>query len=76
MNVFLNNLRELDGIRELSCNKNLYRLVSVIVIIAVVGTPHGVPLIACFVGSQWEESRSIKSTISLYVIVHYYRVRG
>ena len=34
--------------------------VSVIVIVAVVGTPHDVSLLACFVWLQWEENGLIK----------------
>ena len=48
--------------------------VAVIVIVAIVGIPHGVTLLGGFVGFQQAEVRLIKSTKISYVIVHYYKV--
>ena len=45
-----NYLRELDGVREVGHNVNSDRFVYVIVLIAAIGTPHGVPLLAFFCG--------------------------
>ena len=42
-------MQEIDGFGEVERNGNLDRVVAVIVIVAVVGTPHGVPLLSGFV---------------------------
>ena len=55
-----NDLQELDGAGEVGHNGKLDRSVAVIVIVAAVGTPHGVPMLADFVGLQWSEARLIK----------------
>ena len=54
------DLWELDGVGEVGCNGNLDRFVAFIVIIYVVGTPHGVSLLACFVVLDQVESILIK----------------
>ena len=65
---------ELDGVVEAVRNLKLDRFVAVILIVAIVGIPHGVPLLAGVVGLQQAVVRLIKSTKIFYVIVHYYAV--
>ena len=55
-------------------NGNWYGFIAVIMIVDVIGNPHGVPMLAIFVGLQRSEARLIKIQ-KLYVIVHYYGVR-
>ena len=64
-------MRELDGVVEVINNLKLDRFVAVILIVAIVGIPHGVSLLAGFVVLQQEEVRLIKSKKIFYVIVHY-----
>ena len=56
------SLRELDGVWEVGRNGKWDRFVAIIVIVAVVGTPHIVPLLVGFVGLQWAEYISIRRT--------------
>ena len=65
----------MDCIGEVGHNGKLYRFVDVIMIIIIVGRPHGVSLIASFVGLQLAEDRLIKNYKNLYVILHYYGAR-
>ena len=60
---------------EVGCNIKLEGVVSVIVIVAVVGMPHGVPLLAGFLEFQWSEARLIVKLKKLYILFHYYGVR-
>ena len=64
-------MRKLDGVVEVVRNLKLDRFVAVILIVDIVGIPHGVSLLAGFVVLQQEEVRLIKSTKIFYVIVHY-----
>ena len=48
--------------------------VSVIVLVAVIRTPHRDPLLAGFVVLQQAEPRLIKITGKCYAIIQYYRV--
>ena len=68
-------MKELDDVRYVGRNENLDGFVDIIVIIAVVRTPHSVPMISGFVGLKREEARLIKNYAFNNVIVHYYRVR-
>ena len=54
--------QELDGVREVGHDGNLDGSVAIIVIIALVGTPYGVPMLIGFVVLQRGVSRLIKST--------------
>ena len=56
-------------------NRKLNGIVSVVVFIAVVGTPQGFPLLAVFVGLHQAEARLLKTYKNMYVIVHYYGAR-
>ena len=52
-------MRGLDGVREMGRNVKLYRFIADIVVVAVFGTSHGLPLIDGFVGLQRAEARLI-----------------
>ena len=53
-------MQELDGVREVGHNEKLNRFVAVIVILTVVVTPQGVPMLTSFVRFQQSEARLIK----------------
>ena len=69
-----NDLQELDGVKEMRCNGNLNGFVSVIVIVAPVGTPHSVPLITGFVVLHQSEAILIKSKKEFHEKFHFYGV--
>ena len=64
----------MDVVGEVGRNVAWDGFVAVIVLVDVIGTPRGDPLLAGFVGLQRTETRSIKIYKSTYVIVHYYRL--
>ena len=53
-------MQELDGVRAVGRNRKWDGFVTVIVLVAVIRTQHGDPMIASFVGLQRAEARLIK----------------